>query len=515
MSLIQEVQTLADLPRLLASAQGPKIALITEDQQISYQDLHAISNRIANALIAAGVVAGDRIAMLARDSVASVAMLFGVAKVGAVLVNINWRLAADEIAYILCDAAPRLLFVDDEFSRAIPEIVARMASSLQIASLAGWGNDAPDSQPDIACALDDVVVQMYTSGTTGHPKGVQLRNRSFFAIAMEMEAVGDHWIGWSDNSVSLLFVPTFHIGGLWWLVRGLALGSLNVVLKSFDPRAILRAIPQYRVTKTCMVPSMLSVLLAEPGCNTTDFSSLETIVYGGSPISAALLDHAIKVFHCAFCQIYGMTETGNMAVCLRPEDHYPTGSQKLRAAGRPLPGVNVMILGPERQVLGPGTIGEIALHSPARMIGYWNLPEATQNTLVDGWVMTGDAGYQDEEGFIYVCDRIKDMIIAAGENIYPAEVEHVIRTHPGVADAAVIGVPDDLWGEAVKAVIVPREEHPIAAADIIRHARAHLAEFKIPKSVDVVQQLPRNASGKLLKSKLREPYWQGRDRRVN
>ena len=515
MNLIQGVQTLADLPAILASSQGAKTALIVEDQQISYQGLEAASNRVANALIGAGVVAGDRIAVLARDSLASVTMLFGVAKAGAALVNINWRLAADEIAYILSDAAPRLLFVDEEFTPAIPQIVSRMASPPQTFPLAGWGKDAADFSPGLTYAADDIVVQMYTSGTTGRPKGVQLSNRSFFAIAREMEAVGDPWIGWSKDTVSLLFVPTFHIGGLWWLMRGLALGSLTIVLKSFDARAILRAIPQYRVTKTCMVPAMMSVLLAEPGCNTTDFSSLETIVYGGSPISSALLQRAMKIFQCDFCQIYGMTETGNMAVCLRPQDHHVSDPQKLAAAGKPLPGVTVMVLDAEQKALGPGKIGEIALRSPARMAGYWNLPEATQSTLVDGWVKTGDAGYQDEEGFVYVCDRIKDMIIAAGENIYPAEIEHVIRAHPGVADVAVIGVPDELWGENVKALIVPREEHTIGAADIIRHARAHLAEFKIPKSVDVVHELPRNASGKILKSKLRDRYWQGRERRVN
>src|SRR5229473_619224 len=251
MSLTQKVQTLAGLPAILASVQGSKIALIVEDQQVSYQDLENTSNQVANALIAAGVVVGDRVAVLARDSVALVTMLFGVAKAGAVLVNINWRLAADEIAYILGDAAPRLLFVDEEFARAIPQVVSRMTSAVHTAPLAGWGKEAPDSCLNLPYATDDIVVQMYTSGTTGRPKGVRLPNRSFFAIAQEMEVAGDPWIGWSKDTVSLLFVPTFHIGGLWWLVRGLALGSLTVVLKSFDARAILRSIPKYRVAKTC------------------------------------------------------------------------------------------------------------------------------------------------------------------------------------------------------------------------------------------------------------------------
>lgn len=515
MSLTQEIQTLADLPRALSAEVGSNVALIMEDQRITYQELDSFSNRIANGLISAGVIAGDRIAMLARDSVASVAVLFGVAKAKAVLVNINWRLVPDEIAYTLDDAAPRLLLVDEEFARLMPQIVARLASPPQVAPLATWGKNAPDSVAGLSYDPEDVVVQIYTSGTTGQPKGVRLRNRSFFAIAQEMEAVGDPWVKWTGTTVSLLFVPTFHIGGVWWLVRGLALGGVNIVLRSFDPRAILRVIPRYRVTKTCMVPSMIQVLLAEPGCSITDFSSLETIVYGGSPISAALLERAIEVFRCDFCQIYGMTETGNMAICLRPEDHDLADPKRLLAAGRPLPGVKVRILDSSRNVLGTGAVGEIALQSPARMAGYWNCPEATHSTLVDGWVMTGDAGYQDEQGFVFVCDRIKDMIISAGENIYPAEIENVIRAHPGVADAAVIGVPDDFWGEAVKAVIVPEAEHTISAAEVIRHARAHLAEFKVPRSVDFVRQLPRNITGKVLKSRMREPYWRGRDRHVN
>jgi acyl-CoA synthetase (AMP-forming)/AMP-acid ligase II len=210
-----------------------------------------------------------------------------------------------------------------------------------------------------------------------------------------------------------------------------------------------------------------------------------------------------------------MTETGNMAVCLRPEDHDLSNTKRLCAAGRPLPGVEVNILDSGGNILGPGAMGEIAIHSPARMASYWNQPEDTKRTLVEGWVMSGDIGYRDEDGFVFVCDRVKDMIISAGENIYPAEIENVIRAHPGVADAAVIGVPDDFWGEAVKAVIVPQREHMPTTADIIRFAREHLAEFKIPKSVDFVEQIPRNVTGKILKSKMREPYWRGSSRRVN
>jgi long-chain acyl-CoA synthetase len=259
------------------------------------------------------------------------------------------------------------------------------------------------------------------------------------------------------------------------------------------------------VTKTCMVPAMAQVLLMEPGCRDTDVSSLETIVYGGSPIGTELLKQAMNVFGCDFCQIYGMTETGNMAVCFRPDDHKRADDRRLRAAGTPLPGVEVRILDRDHNVVGVGVAGEIAIKSVASMKGYWNAA-AHETTAADGWILTGDVGYLDDQGFVYVSDRVKDMIISAGENIYPAEIEHVIRSHPAVADVAVIGVFDRLWGEAVKALVIRAAGSCVCAADLVRHTRAHLAAFKVPKSIEFVDELPRNASGKILKAALRERF---------
>jgi acyl-CoA synthetase (AMP-forming)/AMP-acid ligase II len=238
-------------------------------------------------------------------------------------------------------------------------------------------------------------------------------------------------------------------------------------------------------------------------------------VYGAAPISSALLEKARAAFGCEFCQIYGLTETGNCAVSLRPIDHHGASAERLRAAGRPFPGVDVRIQDEHGDALRPGDVGQIAIRSPARMLGYWQNPKETEKTLVRDWILTGDAGYRDEDGFIYVCDRVKDMIIAAGENIYPAEIENVLRSHPDIRDVAVIGVPDDLWGEAVKAFVVLRSGASLRVRDVMVHVRLHLAEFKVPSSVDFVDELPRNAAGKLLKNKLREPYWVGRERRVN
>jgi long-chain acyl-CoA synthetase len=507
-----EVTTLGALPAAIASRLAPKAALISGARQITYAELDERTNRIANALIRRGVGAGDRVAMLIRDPLDATLLVFGVAKVKAVSVNVNPRLAAPEIGHILSDSGASLLFLDDELDPLVrraaeafghlPPVVVASRTALG-SSVEDWCATESASAPRCEYDPEDVVVQIYTSGTTGRPKGVQLPNRSFFALAQRMEAAGDPWIGWSERSTSLLFVPLFHIGGLWWLVRGLALGSTNIVLRSFDPAAILRAMSEYRVTKTCMVPAMAQVLLREPGCRRTDFSSLETIVYGGSPIAADVQNRAMEMFGCDFSQIYGMTETGNMAVCFRPEDHRRADARRLRAAGTPLPGVELRIVDRSGNDLDAGLAGEIVIKSPAAMTGYWRTSPSPPGAT-GGWIATGDVGYRDDEGFVYVCDRLKDMIISAGENIYPAEIETALRRHAAVADVAVIGVPDRLRGEAPKAFVVRAQGTMVRAADLVRHARAHVAEFKVPTSIEFVTELPRNASGKVLKNVLRE-----------
>jgi acyl-CoA synthetase (AMP-forming)/AMP-acid ligase II len=262
-----------------------------------------------------------------------------------------------------------------------------------------------------------------------------------------------------------------------------------------------------------MVPAMIQVCLSEPDCARTDFSSLQTIVYGGSPIPRPNLEAAMRTFRCGFAQIYGLTETGNTAVCLRPADHLRP--ELLEAAGRPYPGVHVKIVGADGAVLPARAIGEVCIRSPANMLGYWNRPDATAATLRGGYVHTGDAGFLDEEGYVHVCDRLKDMICAAGENVYPAEVESVLCAHPAVEQAAVIGVPDDRWGEQVKAVVVVRAGNTVTPGELMAFARKQLADFKVPRSVDFAGALPRTPSGKIQKHVLRAPFWAGRSRNVN
>ncbi|QSJ14939.1 fatty acid--CoA ligase [Nostoc sp. UHCC 0702] len=514
-----EITTLADLVRVQARHFSDTKALIFPDKFLTYLQLHTQSNRVANALLEQGMKAKSRIAILAKDSLHSFEILFACAKINAVLVPINWRLAASEVSYILNDANVEILFVGSEFHSLVKSIKNEINSVKTIIALEkveqdwlnynAWYQQHSDVQPHIIVEPNDVAVQMYTSGTTGRPKGVQLGHYSFFAIAKEIVKQNKTWIGWNEKDKSLIIIPLFHIGGLWWAIRGLASGAENILLKAFVGTEVLEAIEKYRITKICMVPAMMQVLLTEPSCQQTDFSSLQYIVYGGSPIAESLLKTAIKTFNCNFVQIYGMTETGNCAVSL------PANSTRLKSAGKPFPGVSVAVVNNQGKALAIGEIGEICIKSPANMIGYWKLPEATATTLVDGWIHTGDAGYFDEEGYIYICDRVKDMICYAGENVYPAEIENILYEYPAIAEVAVIGIPDEDWGESIKAIVVLKAGMQATALDIINFVRSKIADFKLPRSVEFVESLPRTPSGKIQKGKLREKYWQGYQRKVN
>jgi acyl-CoA synthetase (AMP-forming)/AMP-acid ligase II len=518
-------QTLADLPRAQAELMGEKPALIFEERATSYAELDARSSQSAQALLGLGLEPGARVAFLAHDSDVAFEFALAAAKARAVVLGINWRLTAPEIEYILRDSAAEVLAVSPAFADAVSALVPQIPSLRKVLLVGGshalgeryedWRAAAPARDPLLPSSRDDVVVQMYTSGTTGRPKGVQLAHRSFFAVVEGLRAAGDPWIGWSADDVSLLDMPAFHIGGLWWAMTGLGAGATNVVMDRFVGWKAIELMERHRVTKVCMVPAMIQVALSEPRAREADFSALGHLVYGGSPIPRTLLERALDTFGCGLAQIYGLTETGNTAVCLRPEDHLDRESELLRAAGKPYPGVELRCIDAAGRTLPPRAVGEICIRSPANMVGYWSQPEATARTLVDGWIHTGDAGFLDERGYVYVHDRIKDMIIYAGENVYPAEIESVLCAHPDVLEAAVIGVPDERWGELVKALVVRRSGASASARDLLAFARRELADFKVPKSVDFVEGLPRTPSGKLKKAELREPYWKGRDRQVN
>jgi acyl-CoA synthetase (AMP-forming)/AMP-acid ligase II len=288
------------------------------------------------------------------------------------------------------------------------------------------------------------------------------------------------------------------------------------VLPEYDPAQALDLIQNYNISKIFMVPAAIQIMLNHPKVGEVDFSRLKYITYGASPIPLELMKAAMERFGCGFVQMYGMTETSGTIVTLEPEDHVPEGSPKMRSVGKPLPGVEIKIIDEAGQEVQAGTVGEIATRSVRNMRGYWNNPEASAKTIdADGWLRTGDAGYIDADGYLYIHDRVKDMIISGGENIYPAEVENAVYSHPKVVDVAVIGVPDARWGEAVKACVVVKPGETLTEAEVIAFAREHIAGYKCPKSVDFIAALPRNASGKILRRELRAPYWKGRDRAVN
>jgi long-chain acyl-CoA synthetase len=360
---------------------------------------------------------------------------------------------------------------------------------------------------------DAVCFQLYTSCTTGLPKGVMLTNDNFFGNVAN--GLGQQW-RLDESSVNLAMMPMFHIAGAGWSMVGLFFGCRTVVLRDIDPARILQVIPEFGVTNAFMVPAVIQFLLMTPGVDSTDFSSLRTLVYGASPITDKVLLQGIATFGCEFIQVYGLTETTGAITQLDGTDHDPEHRPHLlRSCGRPYPWVEMRVVDGEGRDVPVGTVGELWTRSAQNMKGYWQNPEATAQALTpDGWFKTGDAGFLDADGFVFLHDRVKDMIVTGGENVYPAEVENVLMRHPAVADVAVIGVPDQKWGEAVKAIVVKAPGTDPTPEELIAFAREQLAGFKLPKSVDFAEALPRNPSGKLLKRELREPYWQGVERRI-
>jgi fatty-acyl-CoA synthase len=378
-----------------------------------------------------------------------------------------------------------------------------------------WRDTQNSDDPEVEIGRQEVAVQLYTSGTTGKPKGAMLSHSNLLNLLENGDGADAEWNRWTEDDVSLVTMPVFHIGGTGWGLLGLYHGAKGVIAREFDPTRALDFIEQDKITKLFLVPAAMQFVVRQPRARDVDFSRLKYILYGASPIPAALLTECMEVFGCGFVQVYGMTETTGSIVALPPEDHV-IGLERMRSAGKALPGVELAILDEDGKQLPFREVGEIATRSGSNMVGYWNMPEATAMTINrDGWLRTGDAGYIDKDGYLYVQDRIKDMIISGGENIYPAEVENAICDHPDVAEAAVIGVPDDTWGEAVKAIVALRSGKQTTAADIISFTRAQIAVFKTPRTVDFIDALPRNASGKILRRQLRDPYWVERERKVN
>jgi long-chain acyl-CoA synthetase len=513
------MQTLPDLLAYHAEVRPDDVALAFEDRTTTYAEFHRRTGLLAASLSLLDLQPGRRIGYLGKNSDRYFELVFAAAKAGVVPVPLNWRLAPDEWAFILGDAQVTHLFVDDLFEaqgRALGKQLG-LAHVQSLADGASWAAlIAPRGSTALPARVDanDVVLQIYTSGTTGRPKGAMLTHANVLALREPGLRAGLAWFP-RPGDTSLVVMPVAHIAGTAYGLFGLHSGGRLVIGREFDAGKAWALLARSRASHVLLAPTALRMLLEHPDAARTPVPHLRYITYGGSPIAPALLEQAVARLRCGFTQMYGMTEAAGGVVALTPDDHREAKADRLASAGRAMLGVDIGIVDPSGHRLASGQAGEIVVRSRAVMAGYWQRSEATAEAIdTDGWLHTGDIGVLDDDGYLTVLDRAKDTIVSGAENVYPLEVENVLSRHPDVAEVAVIGIPSARWGEEVKAVIVPRPGAAIDSARLIAWARERIAAFKAPRSIDIVQALPRNPNGKVLRRVLREPYWHGQARNV-
>lgn len=501
-------------PEGIATAFGPR--------RHSWLEFLERVRKLAGAFQALGVAPGDRIALLSLNSDRFIEYFFASVWSGGAMMPMNIRWAPPECAYALNDAGAQILIVDDAFAKAVPAIRAEVPG-LRAVIFAGDGEtpegmhnyedilNAAAPVPDAGRAGDDLAGIFYTGGTTGFPKGVMLSHTNFYvgavSNAQELEL--------RDGAVYLHAAPMFHIADMLWFMAVTLVAGTHAAIPMFTPEATLAAIEDHKPTHLLLVPVMIQMVLDSPELTRRDTSSLRLIAYGASPITEATLRRAFDAFPgVRFLQAFGQTELAPVATVLPPEDHAPDGPapHRLRSCGRATRVVEIEIRGADGAELPRGSVGEIAVRGPVAMLGYWNQPEVTAATVKDGWVMTGDAGYMDEDGFIFLMDRVKDMIVSGGENVYSAEVENAIGQHPAVATSAVIGIPSEQWGEQVHAIVILKPGARASEKDIRDHCHGLIAGYKCPRSVEFrTEPFPLSGANKVLKTALRKPFWEGRD----
>ncbi len=505
-------------------------AIIFEDRTISFGEYYTRSRRLANALAAGGLKRGDRIAILAQNC-PEYAELHGASGIsGFMAAGMNYRLAAPEQAQILADCEPAVFVFESEYAQRASELLPSLPRNTRLICIEKTPGEAetfgaesyetvlmsaPDAPPALRAAEDDIVFLVYTSGTTGRPKGVMLANGGQLEQARLQATVS----GAQQIDRMLIVMPFYHIGGTTELLTYFSVGATIVLHRAFDARAILESVKRHRVTSAHLAPTMIQMMLDIQEKTPVDVSSLHTVCYASAPMSVALSRRANAVFGRIFMQIYGMSEGGAATALFKHQHHLegtPKQTDRLASAGQPMFGSEIRVVRPDGTDCDIGEIGEVWGRSKFLMKGYWRNPEATRAAIGDGWMHSGDMGYFDEDHYLFIADRKKDMIISGGENIYSREVEEALLLHPAVAEAAVIGVPDPKWGESVKAFVSLKPGAEATGAGLIEHCRASIASYKKPRSVEFMPALPRILStNKIDKKKLREPFWAGRDRQVS
>lgn len=523
MSDVERLTCMADISRLHGRERPDAIAIDFKDRTTTFGELDRRASQVANGLLAQGLTPGARVGYVGKNQDRFWEVVLGTYKSRTVIVGLNWRLAPPEMRFVVDDAECRVLFVGRDFYPLIEKIRAELPGVETIVAMDGghpewpdfetWRDAQSDVDPMLPSQPDDDVLQIYTSGTTGLPKGVCITNANYLSLFLNPPP-GVPVYGHDDTV--LVAMPFFHVAGVNMGMNTLAHGAKAIVLQEPDPREILRVIDTKGITQGMAVPAVILAIIQLPEAASANFSTLRRWTYGGSPIPQDVLSKATSIMGCSFMQAYGLTETtGGPVTFLPPADHDPARG-KLRSCGIPAPGREVRIVDAEGQDVPVGQVGEIIVRAPCVMKGYWKRPEATAEAIdAEGFFHSGDAGYFDDEGYVYIYDRVKEMIVSGGENIYPAEVENAIAGHPAVQDVAVIGVPDPKWGEAVKAIVAVNPGMSAEPAEIIAFARERIAGYKLPKSVDFADAIPRNPSGKILRRDLRKPYWEGYERQVN
>lgn len=492
---------------------GDEVALVSAGGGFTWREWASRIARLAAVLRQDGVQSGERVAILGQNSHRHMESLYAGMWAGGISVPLNWRLALPELIDNARDCEPTILIADAGFEDQAAAVAAAVPSIRALLRERDYETRLASAVPvpDAGRQNDDVACLIYTGGTTGRPKGVMLSHGNLVANVENATGV----VPFDRNTVHLHCGAMFHLSALWRVFAVTLCGGRSVVLPRFAAGDVLRAIKEHHVSAAAFVPTMIAALLDSPDFSMERLASLRIITYGASPVSEALLERMMQALpQCGLYQGYGMSETSPAVTFSTPHDH-TLGNPRLRSAGKPLPNIELRIVDSDDRPVPVGTVGEIHVRGATVMKGYWRQPELTAQALRGGWMRTGDAGRLEADGYLYIVDRLKDMVVTGGENVYCSEVENAIASHPAVAECAVFGIPDERWGEAVHAVVVPRPGQALCAIDVQEHCRTRIASYKCPKSVELrVEPLPLSAVNKVLKAPLRAKWWAGKARNV-